>query len=101
MFLLLILLAFLVAILFAFWYFRHLSQIRLEETLGHGGEKARRILASLRVGGGSGTAVPGWLWDDELIHVPPGKAWPNLCKGSETDYIHLRSLWIALLWEPS
>ena len=81
MFLLLILLAFLVAFLFTFWYCRHLSQLRLEEALSRGGETTRRILASLRVGGGSGTAVPSWLWDDELIEVIPGKAWPNLCNG--------------------
>ena len=82
MFLLLILLAILVATLFTFWYCRHLSQIRLEDVLSHGGEKTRRVLASLRAGGGSGTAVPSWLWDDGLIEVTSGKACPNLCKVS-------------------
>lgn len=71
----LILLAIMLATLCTFWYWNHLSHVRLQNLLSRGDDMTRLALLSVRAGGGTGTAVPTWLWDDELIQVIPGKCW--------------------------
>ena len=48
------------------------SYYRKEKLLGRGDESARLAWNSYRAGGGTGTAWPSWLWDDELVTVPGG-----------------------------
>lgn len=45
---------------------------RRTELLGRGDDLARLALISLRAGGGTGTAWPAWLYDDEVAEIVGG-----------------------------
>ena len=67
-----ILIALFLASLFNFLCSRSDSLERSDDLLGRGDDSTRLALLSMRAGGGTGTAIPRWLWDDVFLDYISG-----------------------------